>query len=100
VAIRTAKPGEKPKRLFDGAGMYFEVLPSGSPYWRLKYRYARKEKRLDLGVFPEVTLGDARMLRDKARNVLRAGLDPAAERKANKGACGAQCSNELQSHCP
>jgi integrase len=84
VAIRNAKPGEKPKRLFDGAGMYLEVMPNGSRYWRLKYRYAGKEKRLALGVFPEVTLADARGLRDSAREALRAGLDPGAEKKATK----------------
>lgn len=84
VAIRNAKPGEKPKRLFDGAGMYLEVMPNGSRYWRLKYRYAGKEKRLALGVFPEVGLADARALRDVARSLLRSGIDPSLEKKATK----------------
>ena len=84
VAIRNAKPGPKTKRLFDGGGLYLELMPNGSRYWRLKYRYAGKEKRLALGVFPEVTLADARSLRDSAREALRAGRDPGAERKATK----------------
>jgi len=84
VAIRNAKPGPKTQRLFDGGGLYLEVMPNGSRYWRLKYRYAGKEKRLALGVFPEVTLADARSLRDSARETLRVGRDPGAERKATK----------------
>ena len=69
VAIRNAKAGEKPYRLFDGGGLYLEVMPTGSRYWRLKYRYAGKEKRLALGVFPEVGLAEARGLRDTARGL-------------------------------
>lgn len=84
VAVRNVKPGPKAQRLFDGGGLYLEVMPNGSRYWRLKYRFAGKEKRLALGVFPEVTLADARGLRDKAREALRAGRDPGAEKKATK----------------
>ena len=57
---QNAKPTEKPYKLADGKGMYLEVAPSGSKYWRLKYRFAGKEKRLALGVFPEVELSEAR----------------------------------------
>ena len=84
VAIRNAKPGPKPQRLFDGGGLYVEVMPTGRKYWRLKYRYAGKEKRLALGVFPEVGLADARARRDEAREKLRAGRDPGAEKQAAK----------------
>jgi hypothetical protein len=49
AAIRAAKPREKPFRLFDGGGLYLEIHPSGSKLWRLKYRFAGKEKRLALG---------------------------------------------------
>jgi integrase len=84
VAIRNAKAGEKSYRLFDGGGLYLEVMPTGSRYWRLKYRYVGKEKRLALGVFPEVGLAEARGLRDTAREALRAGRDPGAEKKATK----------------
>jgi hypothetical protein len=76
VACRTAKPGSKSRKIADGGGLYLEVMPSGSKYWRLKYRYAGKEKRLAIGVYPEVTLGEARDKRDEARKLLSAGTDP------------------------
>jgi integrase len=82
--IRNAKAADKPLRLFDGSGLYLELSPSGARYWRLKYRHAGKEKVLALGVFPAVSLGEARSKRDAARAVLREGRDPAAERKADK----------------
>lgn len=81
VAIRNAKPGAKPLRLFDGGGLYLEVMPTGARYWRMKYRFAGKEKRLAFGVFPEVSLAEARTARDVARFALREGRDPGMERK-------------------
>jgi integrase len=84
VAARNAKPREKPYKLAAGNGLYLEVLPTGARYWRLKYRYGGKEKRLALGVFPEVSLVAARESADKARALLRDGSDPSAKRKATK----------------
>lgn len=66
--------------------MYLEVMPNGSKYWRLKYRYNGKEKRLAFGVYPEVSLKAARELRDKARELLRQGVDPSENRKAARTA--------------
>jgi len=60
AAIRKAKPADKPLRLFDGGGLYLEISPSGSKLWRLKYRFAGKEKRLALGIYPDVSLAGAR----------------------------------------
>jgi hypothetical protein len=60
TAVRNAKPGAKPLKLFDGGGLYLEVAPSGGKWWRWKYRFAGKEKRLSLGVYPDVTLKAAR----------------------------------------
>ncbi|MDO9101574.1 MAG: Arm DNA-binding domain-containing protein [Candidatus Nitrotoga sp.] len=54
VAIKKAKPEAKSYKMADGGGMYLEVMPNGSKYWRLKYRFGGKEKRLALGVYPEV----------------------------------------------
>lgn len=82
--IRNAKPANKPLRLFDGGGLYLELTPSGARYWRLKYRYAGKEKRLALGVYPEVTLAEARQRRDEGRAILRNGGDPAAVKRAQR----------------
>ena len=62
TSIRNLKIPSKTAKLFDGGGLYLEVSPSGGKWWRLKYRYAGKEKRLSLGVYPGVTL---RMARDK-----------------------------------
>lgn len=86
AAIRKAKPGDKPRKLSDGGGLYLELQPSGARWWRLKYRHHGKEKRLSLGVYPAVSLADARRRRDEARALLAAGTDPSDERKADKAA--------------
>ena len=78
------KPAEKAKKLSDGKGLYLEVMPSGSKYWRLKYRIAGKEKRLALGVYPEVGLKDARIATDEARKLIADGIDPSVEKQAKK----------------
>jgi integrase len=84
TACRKAKPEAKPKRMADGAGLYLEVMPNGSKYWRLKYRHGGKEKRLALGVYPEVGLKEARTSRDAARRLLRDGVDPGIAKRAAK----------------
>ena len=84
VAIRKAKPTDSPVRMFDGGGLYIEIVPSGGKWWRLKYRYAGKEKRLSLGTFPDTGLKAVRDARDSARKQLAAGVDPSADRKAEK----------------
>lgn len=84
IAIRNAKPKEKLYRLFDERGLYLEVMPNGSKYWRLKYRFNGKDKRLALGVFPEVSLAVARDKRDTARKLVAEGTDPSFARKEAK----------------
>lgn len=84
LAIRNAKPLEKPYKLADGGGMYLEVMPNGSKYFRLKFRFAGKEKRLALGVYPKLTLSGARNERDKAKATLKEGIDPSHQRKVDK----------------
>lgn len=86
TAIRKAVPGDKPRKLADGGGLYLELQPSGAKYWRLKYRIGGKEKRLSLGVYPTVGLADARQRRDDARATLASGADPSEERQAKKAA--------------
>ena len=88
TAIRNAKPRAKRYRLFDGQGLYIEVAPSGGKWWRLKYRILGKEKRLSLGVYPEVSLKDAREKRDQARRSLSEGADPIEARKLQSIADG------------
>jgi integrase len=84
TAIRKARSQSKPVRMFDGAGLYLEIAPTGGKYWRLKYRVAGKEKRLAIGVYPEVSLKEARAKCDEARRMLRDGIDPGAEKQARK----------------
>ncbi len=80
--VRNAKPRSKTYRLFDGEGLYLEVTPRGGTYWRLKYRFGGKEKRLALGVYPAVSLAKARKKKAEARELLHGGIDPAVDRAA------------------
>lgn len=84
VELRNLKPGSRAYKRADERGLYIEVRPGGSKLWRLKYRHAGKEKRLALGVYPEVGLAEARRKRDEARQQIRDGIDPSAERQREK----------------
>ena len=84
TTCRNAKPEKKPRKLSDGGGLYLEVMPTGSKYWRLKYRIAGKEKRLAIGVYPEVSLKEAREKRDEAKKLIREGIDPSQAKKEQK----------------
>lgn len=84
LAIKQAKPKEKPYKLPDGNGSYLEVMPSGSKYWRFKYRYGGKEKRLAFGVYPAVSLSTVRERTRLAKTDLAQGNDPGALKKQIK----------------
>ncbi|CAE6826731.1 tyrosine-type recombinase/integrase [Paraburkholderia aspalathi] len=86
MQVRKAKPAEKSYRLADGKGLYLEVMPNGSRYWRMKYRFDGKEKRAAFGVYPEVTLAEARKACLAARQLLAAGTDPSEQKKEVKRA--------------
>lgn len=96
TAVRNTKPGTKPLKLFDGGGLFLLVNPTGSRWWRLKYRFDGKEKLLSLGTFPEVGLADARERRDQARKQLAAGIDPGVVRKAQKSARAEILANSFE----
>lgn len=96
TAIRNAKPGTKPVKLFDGGGLYLEVSPAGGKWWRLKYRFNGKEKRISLGTYPEVSLKDAREHRDTQRKLVAAHIDPSANRKAEKLAKASHAANSFE----
>jgi len=96
TAIRNANPGKKPVKLFDGGGLFLLVNPNGSRWWRLKYRFDRKEKLLSLGVYPDVGLKDARERRDEARKLIAAGIDPGAARKAQKATRLDRAANSVE----
>jgi integrase len=82
--VRNAQPQTKPYKISDGEGMFLLVATSGSKYWRFKYLFAGKEKLLAFGVYPEVSLGDARERRAQARKILAAGNDPGEVKKEAK----------------
>lgn len=84
IKVRTAKPTDKQYKLTDGNGMHLLVHPNGSRYWRLQYRYGGKQKMLALGVYPDVSLADARARRDDARKLLANGIDPGDKKKNDK----------------
>lgn len=86
TAIRKAKPATKPLKLSDGSGMYLLLKPDGGRYWRVDYRHDGKRKTLALGVYPAVSLSDARQRREDARRLLANGIDPGALRKEAKQA--------------
>ena len=84
TAIRNAKPLSKPFKMYDAGGLFLIVTPNGGKWWRLKYRFGGKEKLLSLGVYPDVSLKDARCRRDDARGMLANGVDPSEQRKVAK----------------
>ena len=84
IKVRTAKPTDKQYKLTDGSGMHLLVHPNGSKYWRLQYRFGGKQKMLALGVYPEVSLADARARRDEARKLLANSIDPGDKKKNDK----------------
>jgi integrase len=82
LLINKTKHGCKTVRLSDGRGLYLELSPTGGKWWRFKYRIAGKEKRISLGVYPDVGLAEARDKREQARKLVAAGVDPVEHRKA------------------
>ncbi|MDR1031697.1 MAG: tyrosine-type recombinase/integrase [Holosporales bacterium] len=84
TVCRNAKGRDKIYALTDEKGLCIEVYPNGGRFWRLYYRHAGKKKRMALGVYPEVSLKDARDKRDELRKIIKAGEDPAEIRKKDK----------------
>src|SRR3546814_7074473 len=93
VVIRNAKPREKPFKMGDSLGLFLLVQPSGGKLWRLKYRINGREKKFALGVYPDVSLSDARRRRDEARRLLADGKDPSLEKQRRSE----EHTSELQS---
>jgi integrase len=84
VAVRNAKPGPKPYKMGDSHGLFLLVQPTGGKLWRYKYRVDGREKKLAIGPYPEIGLGEARRRRDEAREAMAAGKDPAREKQRDK----------------
>lgn len=96
TSIRSAKPAEKPVKLFDSGGLFLIVTPAGGKWFRLRYRFGGKEKLLSLGTYPDVSLKDAREKRDTARKQLAQGIDPGEHRKAVKAAKLDRAANSFE----
>lgn len=76
TAILNAMPAGKAYKLYDELGLFIQVTPSGGKWWRFKYRFLGKEKLISLGIYPDVSLKDAREKRDQARKLIASGKDP------------------------
>ena len=84
VAVKKAKPEIKPRKLADGGGLYILIHPNGGKYWQLAYRFAGKQKTLALGIYPDVSLADAREKREAARKLIAKDIDPSAAKQSKK----------------
>lgn len=82
--IKSIKPTDKQDKHPDGKGLYLFVNPNGSKWWRFLYRYGGKQKTLSMGVYPQVTLKEARAERERMGALLAQGIDPSIERKEKK----------------
>ncbi len=98
IKVKTAKPKDKPYKLADGGGMYLLINTNGSKYWRMKYRFAGKEKMLSIGVYPDVTLADAREKRSEAGKLLAAGGDPGRQ-KGRKNRAANESEKYVRGYC-
>jgi len=93
---QNAKPKQKAYKLFDGGGLYLEIMPNGSKYWRLKYRFAGKEKRHAIGVYPMVSLAEAREARMDVKKLIKADIDPSLRKKREKRQVISNSQNTFQ----
>lgn len=96
TAIKNTKPRDKAYKLFDGAGLYLEISPKGGKWWRLKYRYNGKEKRISLGVYPDISLKKARERRSDMRKLLTDNIDPSTHRQALKASRVEEQANSFE----
>jgi hypothetical protein len=96
AAINAAKGHEKSYKLTDSGGLHLLILPSGSKYWRMHYRFNDKQKSLAFGVWPDVTLADARAKRDAARRLVANGIDPGEKAKLDKAAASIAAANTFE----
>lgn len=94
--IKNAKPKEKTYRVYDERGLYLEVSPKGGKWWRFKYRFRGKEKRISLGTYPDTKLGKAREKRDEARRLVSEDIDPSQHKKALKAAQADLSTNSFE----
>ncbi|WP_380872307.1 hypothetical protein ACFB49_32520 [Sphingomonas sp. DBB INV C78] len=97
IAIKNARPRSKPYKLADERSLYLLVSPNGSKYWRLQYRHLEQYRTLALGVWPDVSLAEARDKRDAARKQIADGIDPLAEKKRRRALAKLDAGNTFRS---
>jgi integrase len=86
LTVTKIKSLSSPGKYFDGKGLYLHVQKTGSKYWRFKYRFEGRERLMALGVYPDVTLAQARAELEKARVSIQKGADPGTIKKQKKHA--------------
>jgi integrase len=96
TAIKKAKSTDKLQKLSDGGGLQLHIAPTGGKLWRWAYRFEGKQKTMALGSYPEVTLAQARERRETVRQLLASGVDPMAQKKADKAAKAAAAENNFE----
>ena len=96
ITVRNAKPTDKAQKLSDGGGLYLMVHPNSSKYWRLKYRFLGKEKVLAIGIYPQVSLSDARVRRDDAKKLLANNQDPSEVKQTLKAESKLEAANTFE----
>ena len=97
VQVKNAKPGEKPYKLFDGGGLYLQVMPTGAKLWRMKFRQANgKENCLAFGIYPDISLGRAREQRAEARRLKTDDIDPAQAKKEKARLAAAKAAQTFE----
>jgi integrase len=96
TAVRNAKPELKPRKLADEKGLFLLIHSNGSKYWRFKYRFGGKEKLLALGIYPDVSLAQARQRRDEARKLLANEVDPGIYKQEAKRARKDMAGNSFE----
>ncbi|MBX7492029.1 tyrosine-type recombinase/integrase [Qipengyuania sp. 1NDW9] len=96
LTIQSAEPSQRPWKLYDEGGLFLLINPGGTKSWYLKYRFLGREKKLNLGTYPSVSLKDARVERDKARLQLAEGTDPAREKRLRLAAAKLGAGNTFK----
>lgn len=96
IKITSAKPADRAFNLSDGHGLFLTIQPNGSKLWKLSFRHLGKQKTLHLGLWPDVSLSDARDRRDEARRQIASGLDPAVEKKRARVAARVAAANTFR----
>ena len=81
LSIKQAKPKQKQYKLTDGEGMYLRIYPNGSKYWQLQYWFEGKQRILSFGVWPDISLKEARDKRFEAKKKIKGGINPIGEKK-------------------